>query len=381
MKLICFLLLLVAGMSLARADDHRDVPAFSAASVTGATDLCGLYVFRSPTNANNTVFILTLSPWAGGSGGGPETFDPDARYQLKIDTDGDLSEDLTIEATFGSPEASGMQPALVRRYRALLGGLVLTRGNSRVNLPLAGGGQFRAAQQDDPFFFDEVGLNQLLNGGAFPRPGGVATNRFGPNANVLAIVIEVPSNTIGGNTTVIRVWGRVERGGEQIDRAGRPLVAKMMIPPIPRGSNFPINGQSQNRVERRPAFNLGLPRNDLRDFRGDMISVLQNFFGRTSSDANTLSGLFLPDVLSFELGNPNGFGTFIGGGSVFGNGRRLRDDTADILLNILTNGAIPTDNVPDDNGTRITDGNLGTVAAFPYIGSPNPSPAAAPTFP
>ena len=41
------------------------------------------------------------------------------------------------------------------------------------------------------------------------------------------------------------------------------------------------------------------------------------------------------------------------------------------VLHSFTNGAIPSDNVPDDNGTRITDGNVGTTAAFPYIGPPS----------
>jgi len=176
----------------------------------------------------------------------------------------------------------------------------------------------------------------------------------------------------------------------QLDRVGRPLTNKLLIPPIPRGSNFPIATGGANRVERRLAFNLGMPKNDLRDFKSEMTAVYQNFYGRNAADSAALSALFLPDGLIFQIGNPNGYGTFVtsgtaqGGifaGPVFGNGRRLRDDTGDVLLNVSSNGAFPTDNVPDDNGTRITDGNMGTVAAFPYIGAANDSPMDAPPFP
>ena len=64
-----------------------------------------------------------------------------------------------------------------------------------------------------------------------------------------------------------------------------------------------------------------------------------------------------------------------GGG--FPNGRRLRDDVADFMLSMLSNGRMKTDNVSDDNGDRITDGSAradGTLrpAAFPYLGPPNP---------
>jgi hypothetical protein len=62
---------------------------------------------------------------------------------------------------------------------------------------------------------------------------------------------------------------------------------------------------------------------------------------------------------------------------VLGNGRQFRDDVVDIDFNLLTNGAIPTDNVGDDNGFRITDGSIDPVSgksrsiAFPYIGAAN----------
>ena len=124
-----------------------------------------------------------------------------------------------------------------------------------------------------------------------------------------------------------------------------------------------------------------------------MISVLTDpagIYKLTTGEANFRADALLPDMLTFQIGNPNGFGTTIGpgpgfftgpfpGGQVFGNGRRFSDDVHDILLNFLTNGAIPTDNVGDDNGLRITDGSVDSVSgktraiAFPYIGGSSPT--------
>jgi hypothetical protein len=68
---------------------------------------------------------------------------------------------------------------------------------------------------------------------------------------------------------------------------------------------------------------------------------------------------------------------------VLGNGRRFADDPHDVDLNILTNGAKPSDNVGDDNGLKITDGSVDPVSgktraiAFPSIGAAN-TPAGSP---
>jgi hypothetical protein len=151
---------------------------------------------------------------------------------------------------------------------------------------------------------------------------------------------------------------------------GRPAINTALIPPVPRNA-------VANQGERRNLFNAGQPRNDVRDFKANMVGVLQNFFGRTPADANAITGLLLPDVIRFEIGNANGFGTFLASGTVLGNGRRLSDDVIDFEYTVLTNGAITTDNVGDDNGLRVTDGSVDPVSgmtraiAFPYIGLPN----------
>src|SRR5262249_35467251 len=121
--------------------------------------------------------------------------------------------------------------------------------------------------------------------------------------------------------------------------------------------------------------------------RDGVIAVLTDpsgIYKRTQTDASFLADAFLPDMLFFQIGNPNGYGTLISagegpfpGGQVLGNGRRLSDDVVDTFFTLMTNGAIPTDNVVDDNGLKITDGSVDPVSqktraiAFPYIGLEN----------
>lgn len=345
------------------AADHRDGTIFPNTAVNGRRDINDMYIFVSPANPANTVLVFTVSPFAGAQGGTPTTFDQSLFFDMKIDTNGDAVEDLTFRITFGAPDANGVQPVTLRGLPAAsfppTG--ILARGFTGQNIPVRGGGMFRAAYHDDPFFFDSFGTNQLTSGNpppgfVYPRPIGTARNFFGPNVNLLAMILELPSSTFGGNGANIGYWGRTEVNGVQVDRMGRPGINTVLIPPVPRNN--------LTRGERRNAFNAGIPSNDRRDFKADMVSVLMGFFGRNATDADGLSNFLLPDILTFQVGNASGFP----------NGRRLRDDVIDIELGLLTNGAITTDNVPDDNGTRITDGNMGTVAAFPYVGPPNNPP-------
>jgi hypothetical protein len=381
------LAVLLGGIALlprvaAPAADHRDGPIFVNTQMNGQQDLNDIYVFRSPSNASNTVFVFTQQPFPGNIT--PPTYDPTTIFDIKIDTNGDGIEDITFRTTFGPPDAMGVQDVTMRALPSTKfppTGIV-ARGKTGKNIPVTGGGMFRAAIQDDPFFFDAGAFGQFVAAGApgfFPRPPATAHNFFGPNGNTMAIVLEIPSVRIAPSNAVIGVFITSTKNNVQVDRMGRPAINTALIPPVPRNSP---------RGERRNAFNAGLPRNDLRDFKADMVFVLENFFGRSAADSNFLTAALLPDMLLFQIGNPGGFGTLIGpgpgiftgpfaGGQVLGNGRRLSDDVIDIEVNLLTNGAIPGDNVGDDNGLRVTDGSVDPVSmqtrmiAFPYIGPAN----------
>jgi len=237
--------------------------------------------------------------------------------------------------------------------------------------------------QDDPFFFDAGQFSSFVAAGQGSpvRPAGQAKNFFA-NANVLAIVIEIPTSRLRSTPTNpnIGVFVTSTVGGVQVDRMGRPAINTVLIPPVPRNSP---------RGERRNAFNAGLPRNDARDFRADMKSILTGVFGEQPGTADIVTSLLLPDLIKFQLGNANGFGTVLPG-TILGNGRRLSDDVVDTELFVITDPDFPqalgggpmpptitTDNVGDDNGLKVTDGSVDPVSgmtraiAFPYIGAPN----------
>ena len=194
----------------ARAADHLDGPM---AKHDGRLDITDVYAFQSPSNPANTVLIMNVDPVAGVLS--PTTFNPDASYDIKIDTNSDAKEDITYKISF-SAVSNGKQNVLLRRVPAGKAGAVLARGQTGANISVSGGGTLRTGVFDDPFFFDLVAFK---NGLAF-CPGGVGTNFFA-GLNVASIVLEVPSASLG---TSIGVWARTEMNGQQIDRMGRPAI-------------------------------------------------------------------------------------------------------------------------------------------------------------
>jgi hypothetical protein len=216
---------LATSIGVAQAD-FRDGANFSDTATNGRLDLGPLYVFRSPANANNTVFVMTVSPFSGVLT--PTTFVKGARYDFVIDTSGDLVPDIVLRATFGPPSAiDGSQSVLLRclpkpRCRRY----VLARGRTGQNIPVLGGGLFRAANQDNPEFFDQGGWDTYVAAklGTFPRAPGTAHNFYGPNGNSLAIVLELPSARIHFPATnpnkIIAVWARTIANGGRQDRQG-----------------------------------------------------------------------------------------------------------------------------------------------------------------
>src|SRR4029450_10374170 len=114
----------------------------------------------------------------------------------------------------------------------------------------------------------------------------------------------------------IGLCARTELTGVQVDRMGRPAINTALIPPVPRGTNFPIGGSAaQNRQERRNAFNAGPPKDDRANFRADMISILTAFYpaGRpggnpNAAQAGVVADLLLPDILVFDTISAAGVG-------------------------------------------------------------------------
>jgi hypothetical protein len=315
--------LLLGSCTLARAADHLDAPMLRNPG-QGGRDINDVYAFQSPSNAANTVLIMTVNPFAAMVNPfgtvSPRTFDPAVEYQFQVDNNGDAVADVTYAATFG-PAAGGVQTLNMTRN-----GAAFAAGNTGTNLATSGGGTVRAALFDDPFFFDLVGFNNNFN--------FTGTDTF-KGADVSAIVLEVPSSDLGAQN--VGIWARTLVGGNQADRMGRPAINTALIPSA-----------------RKDEFNLAQPANDAANFGNDVRARIQALNGGNVTHATNTAAVLLPDILTIDTANAGGFL----------NGRRLADDVIDAELTILTNS--PT---PIGDGVNMNDRAFSN--AFPYLASPN----------
>jgi hypothetical protein len=231
--------LIVPGMLAvkARGSDFFATP--SIASKPGV-DINDLYVFPSPTNANNVVLVMDLHPLIPSGQGPSVVFDPNLLFQFKIDNTGDLVEDLVIQAKFtgtGSnqqvqiagpikPSRTGTQSVFEKPDSVM--------GTINVPFTLSNGVKVFAGAREDPSFFDVNQFWSLLpdranpQGPTFTNTSGtqVSTTPANPNQlmgnswrsagaaidffkglNVLSIVIELPRSMLkGAGTGKINVW-------------------------------------------------------------------------------------------------------------------------------------------------------------------------------
>jgi Domain of unknown function (DUF4331) len=329
-------LMLVFGLVAvpASAADHLDAPGLTPPGGDTRLDITDVYAFQSPSNPANTVLIMGINPLAGVLNDG--TFrSGSASYEIKIDSNGDAKEDLTYKLTFSAPNGSNQQGVTLQKLPAKGSGSVLAKGQTGNNISIPGGGWLRANVFDDPFFFD---LNAFLNVN-FCAPG---TNFFN-GLNISAIVLEVPSSWLGSSN--VGVWARTVLNDTQIDRMGRPAINTVFIPNNP----FEPKGTEPSQ---KNAFNGGKPRNDQRDFRGEVVDTLEIFYGSGSSTAQALADFLLPDVLTVDTSSAAGFP----------NGRRLADDVIDTELGLVTNGVVTTDCVGNDSAFS---------TSFPYLAPAN----------
>ena len=107
------------------------------------------YLFRGNVG---TVFIMTVNSSITGEDG-PKGFHPEARYEFRIDLNGDAVEDLVYRVTFGPRNTAGLQTFELRRLTgadardtAALG-TVLASGTTEHAIDGAGG--LRAWTGDD----------------------------------------------------------------------------------------------------------------------------------------------------------------------------------------------------------------------------------------
>jgi hypothetical protein len=203
-------------------------------------------------------------------------------------------------------------------------------GDGSTGIVASNGYLFFAGLRSDPHFKDPKGLR---NNFQFTGEDPIARR------NVFGVVLEVPNAALGGSS--IRLWARsmtlVDGTLKQVDQTGRP------------GTNITFNRTSE---EDALAFDESTPADQRARFGDKFVAFLRSL-GYPEPEARELALAYLPDVLAYDTSEPCGYP----------NGRLLTDDTADLLVALLTRGRITSDLAGPH--TDLLDG-------FPYLGLPHP---------
>jgi uncharacterized protein DUF4331 len=218
----------------AYSSDHADTPNIAA---NPGEDISDVYMFPSPSNANNVVLVMNVHPLIGAGMGTSTYFDPNVLYQFKIDNTGDGVEDLVIQAKF-SGTGPTQQVSITGPLKPSTTGSTNvvehssnTTGVYNTTFSPAAGIQAFAGPREDPFFIDLDQLFTIFPDRATPITGTPIANPNAPQAtswrpapgpgvtnpavdflsshnfNVLSIVIELPRSMLTTPTnSVIGLW-------------------------------------------------------------------------------------------------------------------------------------------------------------------------------
>ena len=233
-----------------RGSDHQQTPATVARP---AADITDVYVFPSPTNPANVVFVMDVFPLIPAGMGPTKFFDPSVMYQFKILHAGNGSlanEDMVIQV--GATGADQNQTLTVYGPGApattgTINSFITASGSFKYNAPqgsqLPNGILAFAGPRSDPFFFDLFQFFKILPDRNYQNPrtdntlgsptptfngfpagttSGAASGNYacsntaavnaltdiGGGFNLLAIVLEVPKSLIAPNpaSQLIHVW-------------------------------------------------------------------------------------------------------------------------------------------------------------------------------
>jgi len=298
-------------------------------------NITDFYVFQKPGDARKTILIMNVNPMPPKLA---DSFDPAAVYEFRIDTNGDAVADIAFRVTF-SPYENGHQTATVRRATGqqatsnddsgeiILANALVSFGE-QAQVTNARDYAFFAGSRSDPFFFDLMGFCNNLK--------FTGTDYF-LDKDVFGIVLEVPNSALGERLK-IGLWSRVlwSHDGEwhQVARLGLPLV------------NILFNAAAD-----KDRFNRSEPVQQKALFLDKVVAQLKAM-GHTASRAQEIAEIFIPDILHYDSSGSQGFF----------NGRRLTDDVADIVFNLVTASKVTSDMVGPHHDY---------LAMFPYLGQPH----------
>jgi len=283
------------------------------------------------------VVILNVNPEPSP---GAQNLDPAAGYEIKIDTDGDLEADIAYHVAVAEARDGGLSAALWRatgmpaRGSGAAGSMVAAAtvsDDERAAIADSGQHRFFIGMRSDPHFKDVLGFR---NDFQFTGDDPVAKR------NVVGIAIEAPTALIAPGP--VQVWGRTVKTAHGqatiVDQAGRP------------GTNNAFNDTEEDVLE----FDATPPTDQVARF-GERFRRFLASLGYGDAEVEALLPEYLPDVLGYDPSWPPGYP----------NGRRLTDDTGDLLVALLTKGRITSD---------LAGPHTDLLAEFPYLGPPHPDP-------
>jgi hypothetical protein len=306
-------------------------------------DLTDLFAFPKPGDASTSILISNVHPSFGFSPQGPTTtepFAPEALYELRVDTNGDMVADIAFRIRF-SKGSNGAMTATVRRAEGSEAagkgeeGTVIMQGapvsmGREARVTEAGPYRLFAGWRSDPFFFDAVGA---LNSMQFTGKDTFA------DWDVCSIALEVPVSALGGGVSV-NLWHRslvqVDGTGDgwvQADRGARP-------------SQTPFLASAE-----REAYLDGEPAQDER-FVAMFAHALEETGGYSRAGAQAAARSLLPDVLPYDPKKNAAYP---------GNGRKPTDDAKDVFLTVM-NGRLTWDK---------TGPHTDLLDDFPFLGAPH----------
>jgi uncharacterized protein DUF4331 len=396
------------GPSTGTASSHREAPLISE---DPSADLTDVYAFRSPDKPSTVTILANVVPGEDPAAG-PNwyTFSPGARYNLKIDTNGDANPDVTYRFAFGhktGPFFLGdtAQPYAVTRIK---GGkaTVVAKGATPPNnigprstpnyrslaakgvLSFDGGASKAfAGQRDDPFFADIGAIFDLvaIRKGTGNQGGG---KDFFAGYGVHTYGVQIPIAALSAKDSTIGVWASVDRRAVttrgattrssgrwvQVNRLGNPLVNEVIIPTgLKDRWNYlqpSAEGQFQKYYETpilaaviNKLYKLNAPETG----RDDLVAVLLTGVPKLNYTGPKLADLLRVNLSIPVTANPKRLGVLAGDTQGWPNGRRLGDDVIDIAEQAV-GGFLKGTKLPLGDGVDADDRKL--LPAFPYVADP-----------
>jgi hypothetical protein len=369
-------------VNLVRAADHGDAP-----NIAGdqAADLGDVYFFLDPNDNTQAVLIMTVRGFiVPGESVNFAIFDEKVRYRFAIENSGDAKVDSTIDIVFNlrtaDPGPTGKE--ILQIPKAQTATITLPNGNTftapvlnpslaatppaqTVTTDSASGVSFFAGEVDDPFFFDIPGFSRFIasvrNGSADPTQLDRGRDTFA-GYNILAIALRVPVSLIKGSGNVIGLEALTQRAVQFPKKKKKKIKSQGAFGPIDRMGNPAVN-VALVPFNRKNEYNASSTQDDAAGvFANDIIATL-TALGTNTTNIGILAAVAVTngDFVHLDVSIPN---TGSGGGTnapaAFPNGRRLQDDVIDILLNIITNGAITAGDHADAN-------DLAFANTFPFL--------------